>query len=42
MGTDYNYLYSEEMRKTIAENCLEANQGLLNLGEYQDPINADW
>lgn len=29
MGTDYNYLYSEEMRKIIDENCLEVNKGLL-------------
>ena len=43
MGTDFNYLYSEEMRKTLDENCLEQNIGLLTLDEYIDPYqNSDW
>jgi len=24
-GTDFNFLYSEEMQKIIADNCLAAN-----------------
>jgi hypothetical protein len=27
MGTDFNYLYSESMRKIVDENCMEAKQG---------------
>jgi hypothetical protein len=43
MGTDFNYLYSDEMRKILDENCLEANKGLLVFDEYQDPYqNSDW
>lgn len=43
MGTDFNYLYSEEMRKVVDENCLEANRSLLALDEYNDPYqNSDW
>ncbi len=43
MGTDFNYLYSEDMRKMIDENCLEANLNLLAIDEYQDPFqNNDW
>lgn len=43
MGTDFNYLYSEEMRKKFDENCLEANKGLLTFEEYVDPYqNSDW
>ncbi len=34
MGTDFNYLYSEEMRKIIADNCMEANKEFLNFKEY--------
>ena len=41
MGTDFNYLYSEEMRKTIAENCLEGNKDYLNFKEYQDPYRDE-
>lgn len=36
MGTDFNYLYSEDMRKIIDENCMEANKDLLQFQEYQD------
>jgi len=25
IGTDFNYLYSEELRKIIIDNCLEHN-----------------
>jgi hypothetical protein len=25
MGTDFNYLYSEEMRKIISDNCMDGN-----------------
>jgi hypothetical protein len=43
MGTDFNYLYSEDLRKQVDENCLEANKGLLSLDEYNDPYqNSDW
>ena len=43
MGTDFNYLYSEEIRQAFDENCLEGNKGLLSLDEYQDPYqNSDW
>ncbi len=43
MGTDFNYLYSEEMRKIIEDNCLEANKDLLNLKEYSDHYQGhDW
>ncbi|TNV79911.1 hypothetical protein FGO68_gene15764 [Halteria grandinella] len=43
MGTDFNYLYSENMRKIVDENCLDANRGLLSLDEYNDPYqNSDW
>jgi hypothetical protein len=37
MGTDFNYLYSEDMRKLVQDNCLEANLSLLNLDEFVDP-----
>lgn len=43
MGTDFNYLYSEDMRKAIDENCLEPNMNPLALDEYHDPYqNNDW
>ena len=41
MGTDFNYLYSEEMRKIISDNCMEANQDFLQFKEYQDPYRDD-
>jgi len=43
MGTDFNYLYSEEMRKIIDENCMEANKEYVNLKEYVDPYrDEEW
>ena len=34
-GTDFNFLYSEEMQKTIFDNCLDANkQQLLTFPQY--------
>lgn len=43
MGTDFNYLYSDDMKKLVDENCLEGNVNLLNLEEYSDPyLNSDW
>ena len=43
VGTDFNYLYSESMRKILDDNCLEANKDLLGLGEYTDHYSGhDW
>lgn len=43
MGTDFNYLYSDEMKITVDENCLPANANLLALEEYQEPFQySDW
>lgn len=43
MGTDFNFLYSENMRQQVEENCLEANQPLLQFDEYVDPYQFnDW
>ena len=43
MGTDFNYLYSESMRKIVDDNCMEANKDLMNFQEYNDPYsNSDW
>jgi hypothetical protein len=43
MGTDFNYLYSEEMRKILDENCMETYKGYLTMDEYVDPYqNSDW
>jgi hypothetical protein len=41
MGTDFNYLYSEEMRKIISDNCMESNQDFLNFKEYHDSYRDD-
>ena len=43
MGTDFNYLFSDDMKITVDGNCLEANSSLLNLEEYAEPFqNSDW
>lgn len=43
MGTDFNYLYSEEMRRIMDENCMESYKGYLHMDEYVDPFqNSDW
>jgi hypothetical protein len=41
MGTDFNYLYSEEMRQIIADNCLDANKDFMNFKEYLDPYRDE-
>ena len=34
-GTDFNFLYSEEMQRAIAHNCLNANwNSLMNFGQH--------
>ena len=34
-GSDFNFLYSEEMQKALASNCLDANrQQLLKFEQY--------
>ncbi len=34
-GTDYNFLYSKEMQKTLFENCLACNfQQLMDFKSY--------
>jgi hypothetical protein len=42
IGTDFNYLYSEGLRKEIDDNCLESSKSLMTFDEYQDPLNSDW
>jgi hypothetical protein len=40
-GTDYNFLYSKEMQKTLFENCLAVNfQQLMNFKDYH-PTDAN-
>eukprot|EP00347_Sterkiella_histriomuscorum_P005984 403354518 len=40
-GTDFNYLYSDELRLMIDDNCLEHNKTLLQFEAYQEQ-NQEW
>lgn len=42
IGTDYNYLYSDDLKKLVEENCLEHNLQMMNLENYQEPLHQDW
>ena len=39
IGTDYNYLYSDELKKLVLENCLEDNLQMMNLDHYHEPLH---
>ncbi|CDW71540.1 UNKNOWN [Stylonychia lemnae] len=41
IGTDFNYLYSEELRNLITADCLEANLPFLQFDSYQEN-HHDW
>jgi hypothetical protein len=42
IGTDYNYLYNDTLKKQIEENCLEHNLAMMNLESYSEPLGSDW
>ncbi len=42
LGTDFNYIYSEQMRKEITDNCLESCASMMQLDSYVAPLNSDW
>ena len=42
MGTDFNFLYSGEMKKSIIDNCPESYKAWMELEAYHDPMNSDW
>jgi hypothetical protein len=43
MGTDFNYLYSQDMRQIFDDNCMEANKDLMILLEHtENYMNQDW
>lgn len=42
MGTDFNFLYSGDMKKQIIDNCPESYKSWMELETYHDPMNSDW